>query len=44
VADDRGEVYRRIAQGSAAMPGFARKLDRAAIERLTDFSIDLARE
>jgi len=43
-AGDRAEVRRRIAQGFGPMPGFARKLEPADIERLTDYTLGLKEE
>lgn len=41
---DRAEVRRRIARGFGPMPGFARKLDAADIERLTEYTLTFAEE
>jgi mono/diheme cytochrome c family protein len=43
-AGDRAEVRRRIAQGFGPMPGFARKLEPADIERLTDYTLGFKEE
>ena len=41
---DRAAVRQRIRDGYGPMPGFARRLDRQEVERLVDFTFQLAKE
>jgi mono/diheme cytochrome c family protein len=41
---DRAAVRQRIREGYGPMPGFARRLDRQELERLIDFTFQLAKE
>ncbi len=44
IADNaRGSLYQRIAFGWGTMPGFKHKMRQRDMERLVDFSIELAR-
>jgi hypothetical protein len=39
---ERGLIFQRIANGYAAMPGFAHKLPRGDIEKLVELAVRLA--
>ena len=41
---DRAAVRQRIREGYGPMPGFSRRLDRQEVERLVDFTFQLAKE
>jgi mono/diheme cytochrome c family protein len=41
---DRAAVRQRIREGYGPMPGFARRLDPPELERLVDFTFQLAKE
>lgn len=41
---DRAAVRQRIREGSGPMPGFARRLDPPEVERLVEFTFQLAKE
>lgn len=41
---DRAAVRQRIREGYGPMPGFARRLDPREVERLVDFTFQLAKE
>ena len=41
---DRAAVRQRIREGYGPMPGFSRRLDPQEIERLVDFTFQLAKE
>ncbi|HEY4575601.1 MAG TPA: cytochrome c [Thermoanaerobaculia bacterium] len=41
---DRAAVRQRIRDGYGPMPGFARRLDPPEVERLVDFTFQLAKE
>jgi mono/diheme cytochrome c family protein len=41
---DRAAVRQRIREGYGPMPGFARRLDPPEVERLVDFTLQLAKE
>ncbi len=41
---DRAAVRQRIRDGYGPMPGFARRLDRQEVERLVEFTFQLAKE
>lgn len=41
---DRAAVRQRIREGYGPMPGFARRLDPQEVERLVDFTFQLAKE